>query len=145
MKEIGGSIEIEAPAACVWGVLTDFPSYPEWNPWLTEMVGVLVAGSPFDATVRSPGGPAVRLATVAVRIDDGRELLFRGRAMRGLVTDDHLFTVEPLAPGRTRFSQRMVLGGPVIPLARGTVAALHRGLEAMNLALRERCEGRMAR
>ncbi len=33
MKEIHTEIEINAPAGKVWRVLTDFPSYPEWNPF----------------------------------------------------------------------------------------------------------------
>jgi hypothetical protein len=61
--------------------------------------------------------------------------------MRGLVTDDHLFIVQPLENGRTRFSQSLALRGLAIPFAGGTVHALQLGLEAMNVALKERCEG----
>ena len=140
MREIEGSTEIEAPADRVWSTVTDFASYPEWNPWLTEMSGELEVGTSFGATVRSPGKPALKLTTTVVRVDDGKELLFNGTAMRGLVTDDHRFTVRLLETGRTRFSQRLALRGLMIPFAGGTVQALQLGLEAMNVALKKRCE-----
>jgi uncharacterized protein YndB with AHSA1/START domain len=31
-KTLETHIEIEAPKEKVWGLLTDFPAYPQWNP-----------------------------------------------------------------------------------------------------------------
>ena len=37
MKELRSQIEIEAPADRVWQVLTDFATYPEWNPFIRRV------------------------------------------------------------------------------------------------------------
>ena len=34
MRELGREIEIDAPPERVWAVLTDFPAYPEWHPFI---------------------------------------------------------------------------------------------------------------
>ena len=39
MKELRSEIEIEAPTERVWGVLTDFAAYPEWNPFIRRVSG----------------------------------------------------------------------------------------------------------
>jgi uncharacterized protein YndB with AHSA1/START domain len=48
MKEIHTEIEINSPAEKVWRVLTDFATYPEWNPF--EGSG---DGDTRDGTVRT--------------------------------------------------------------------------------------------
>jgi len=32
MRRIATAVDIDAPAAAIWRVLVDFPTYPEWNP-----------------------------------------------------------------------------------------------------------------
>ena len=39
MKEVFSEIDIQAPAERVWQVLTDFASYPEWNPFIRRING----------------------------------------------------------------------------------------------------------
>ncbi len=39
MKNFHAQATIEAPASKVWGHLTDFESYPEWNPFLRSVQG----------------------------------------------------------------------------------------------------------
>ena len=39
MKELHSEIEIDASAERVWGILTDFASYPEWNPFIRRISG----------------------------------------------------------------------------------------------------------
>jgi len=39
VKELRSEIEIEAPTERVWGVLTDFAAYPEWNPFIRRVSG----------------------------------------------------------------------------------------------------------
>src|SRR5919206_3637792 len=39
MKELHSQIEIDAPAERVWHLLTDFASYPQWNPFIRSISG----------------------------------------------------------------------------------------------------------
>ena len=38
VKELHSEIEINAPVERVWEVLTDFASYPRWNPFIRRGV-----------------------------------------------------------------------------------------------------------
>jgi uncharacterized protein YndB with AHSA1/START domain len=49
-------VEIAAPAAFVWGVLTDFGNYPQWNPYTVAVTTTLEIGTPIDLTLPNPDG-----------------------------------------------------------------------------------------
>src|SRR4051812_34036771 len=44
-------VEIEAPAAIVWQVLTDMPRYGEWNPFCVGARSTLEMGAPVFMTL----------------------------------------------------------------------------------------------
>ena len=48
MKEISTEIIIQGSSADVWNVLTDFRSYPRWNPFIKEIRGDLIVGSKLE-------------------------------------------------------------------------------------------------
>jgi uncharacterized protein YndB with AHSA1/START domain len=39
-KQLHAEIEIDAHAERVWQVLTDFRTYAEWNPFMTQASGI---------------------------------------------------------------------------------------------------------
>ena len=49
MREIVTTIDVAAAPDIVWKILPDFGSYPEWNPFIPEVVGLQSKerGSPF--------------------------------------------------------------------------------------------------
>ncbi|KJK46043.1 hypothetical protein UK23_24370 [Lentzea aerocolonigenes] len=49
-------VEIDAPAAFVWSVLLDYPSYPQWNPYTMAVSTTLAVDSPIDLTLPKPDG-----------------------------------------------------------------------------------------
>ena len=49
---IRSEIEIDAPAALVFALITDLPRYPVWNPFTPKAVSTLERGAPIDMTVR---------------------------------------------------------------------------------------------
>jgi uncharacterized protein YndB with AHSA1/START domain len=50
------TVEIAAPARVVWDVLTDFPKYPQWNPYTVAAVSTLEIGTSIDLTLPNPDG-----------------------------------------------------------------------------------------
>ena len=46
-------VEIAAPAAYVWDVLTDFAHYPQWNPFTVRVETTLELGAPVVLTLAS--------------------------------------------------------------------------------------------
>ncbi len=56
------TVEIKAPAAVVWDILTDLPRYNEWNPFCIRAVSTLKMGDPIEMTLinyATAGGPTI--------------------------------------------------------------------------------------
>ena len=141
MKEIKGSIDIDAPVAKVWGVISDFKAYPKWNPFITQMSGDLKVGSVYDVVVKIPGRKDTKFKSKLVRVQENKEMFFQGTIMKGLLTDDHLFTVESLGENKTRLFQSITFKGFMSSLAGGTIKDSQKGLDMMNSAAKVRSEG----
>ena len=56
MRELHTEIEIAAPPERVWAVLTDFGSYPEWNPFIRQISGHPAVGSHLDVRASAARG-----------------------------------------------------------------------------------------
>ena len=49
--ESTGAVQIDAPAEVVWRVLTDAPSYGDWNPFTTRLDTDFQVGSPIHVHI----------------------------------------------------------------------------------------------
>lgn len=140
MKEIKGSVMIMAPAERVWAKVADFGSYSQWNPWIRGMSGEAKVGSVLVITALPPGRKETVYKAKLARLEEGREALFRGKIMGGMVKEDHLISVDPIDASRTILSQNVKFSGSLVALAGGTVQASKKGLDEMNAALKRLCE-----
>ena len=58
----------------VWRVLTDFPAYREWNPFITSIRGPLEVGAQLEITIRPRGYPEFTFTPIVKSVDRRREL-----------------------------------------------------------------------
>jgi hypothetical protein len=135
------SVDIDAPPQRVWAALTDFDSYPEWNPTLKGMRGEPKVGARLTyEDDRRTFSPTVR------EVEKNRELRWEGHTrVVGVFDGEHSFILEELPDGRTRFTQSEQFRGVAVlffteTLHGETAPSFH----AMNAALRDRVEGRTA-
>jgi hypothetical protein len=140
MKEIRGSIDIDAPVGRVWEVMTDFKAYPQWNPFITKMSGELKEGSIFDVTVKIPGRKDSQFKSKLVKIVEKQELMFNGTIKKGILTDDHLFKLESFGENKTKMFQSIAFKGFMSYFAGSTIKDVQKGLDMMNSAFKVRCE-----
>jgi hypothetical protein len=142
MKELHTEIEIDAPAERVWRLLTDFASYPRWNPFIRTISGRPIPGERLEVRLEPPGGRGMTFKPEVLEAEPERTLRWLGHLMvPGLFDGEHSFTIEPLAEDRVRFVQREAFKGLLVPLfARSLEANTRRGFEQMNGALKERAE-----
>ncbi len=59
--------------------------------------------------------------------------MFKGTIMKGMLTDDHLFTVESLGENKTRMFQSIAFKGLMSSLAGGTIRDAQKGLDMIEL------------
>jgi hypothetical protein len=143
--EIRTELEIAAPVREVWGILTDFARYQEWNPFITEIASDGVAGHPLRVQLSLPEGRDYRLKPRLVRFEENQELRWRGHLLfPGLFDGEHFFRLEELGPGRTRFIQGENFGGILVRFSGRTITRAARGFVYMNEALKRRAEAESA-
>jgi hypothetical protein len=142
MKQLHTEIEISAPAERVWELLTDFASYPQWNPFIRNISGQPAPGERLEVRLEPPDGRAMTFKPKVLRAEPNRELRWLGHLLLpGVFDGEHSFTIEPLEDNRVRFIQREAFKGLLVPLfARSLESNTQRGFEEMNHALKERAE-----
>jgi hypothetical protein len=142
MKELRSEIEIQASAERVWQLLTDFASFPQWNPFIRKASGNIRVGERLEVNIQPSGASGMTFRPSVVKAEPKRELRWLGHLLiSGLFDGEHSFTIEPLGEGRVRFIQREVFTGLLVPLfARGLDTDTRRGFEEMNQALKARAE-----
>ena len=142
MKELHSQIEIRASAERVWQVLTDFTTYPEWNPFIRRVNGRPEVGERLVVRMQPSGTRGMTFRPTVMKAEPNRQLRWLGRLLvPGLFDGEHIFEIEELDRDRVLFVQREVFKGLLVPLlARSLDRDTQRGFEEMNRALRERVE-----
>src|SRR5215218_4856074 len=141
MKELHSQIGIDASSERVWAILTDFASYPQWNPFIRRISGELKVGERLDVRLEPPGGRGITLRPTVLSAEPNRQLRWLGHLLvPGLFDGEHTLSTEPLGETRVRFVQHEVFKGVLVPLVARSLANTLRGFEEMNKALKEQDE-----
>jgi hypothetical protein len=146
LKEFRSQIDIDAPAAAVWRALTDFSTYPDWNPFVVSADGSPVAGARIRINVRLAGLPEIPLPCKVLVADPERELRWAGSLLvPGLFSAEHYFLIEPLDGNRVRLLHGELFTGLLVgAMARMLDARARPCYELLNVALKERVESQVA-
>lgn len=90
-------IDIDAPPARVWQVLTDLAGYRHWNPMVTSAEGDAAEGRVATLHYRSRQGVPLRFEVRIIRFDRERELRWMGSRLG--ITADHYFQLSARGTG----------------------------------------------
>ena len=141
-SELHTETVIQASPQRVWEVLTDFPAYPNWNPFIPRINGAAETGSRLDVQLQPPGGRGMRMRPTVLAAKRPQELRWLGHlGVPGLFDGEHRFRIEPVGADRVRFVQAERFSGLLVPLVlRFVERGTRQGFEAMNQALKVRAE-----
>jgi len=142
MKELRNEIEIQASAERVWQILTDFASFPNWNPFIRRANGEPRIGAQLEVFLQPSGARGMTFRPEVLKAEPNHELRWLGHLLvPGLFDGEHIFIIEPLGANRVRFVQREIFTGLLVPLfMRWLNTGTLRGFEEMNHALKIRAE-----
>src|SRR5215203_6096129 len=116
MKEIHAEIEIDASAERVWGIITDFASYPERNWYIRKISGEPKVGEHLEVRFEPPGGRGITLKPTVLNAGPNRELRWLGHLlMSGLIDGEHSLSIQPLGENRVRFVQGEAFRALLVP------------------------------
>ena len=142
MKELRSEITIDAPAQRVWEVLTDFDSFPDWNPFMRRASGEVAVGEKLVVYLKPPGGMGMSFKPRVLKVDPSREFRWLGHLLvKGVFDGEHIFEIEPDGDARCSFVQREEFSGILVPLMLAMIRkSTERGFNEMNQALKARAE-----
>lgn len=142
MRSVQATVHIDSDPVEVWLALTDFASYPEWNPFITAVQGQLRPGRRLSLRLVPEGKPEYSFHPRVLSVTPGEQFCWLGRTLFPWILDGfHCFHVEPDEPG-ARFTQREDFHGVLVaPLWSRVGHRIEGGMRAMNSALKDRLEG----
>lgn len=140
MFVIEKTVEIKAPAAVVWEVISDLKRYPEWNPFCLKCESTLKPGDPITMTVQLMAKPQQQVE-VMLEYVEGRRFAYCMKPVPGLLSSFRSHDVEVLGPERTRYTSTFHLKQwfRVVVLALFQ-KKLEAGFGAMTDAVKQRAE-----
>jgi hypothetical protein len=143
MNEIKTEIEINAMPEVVWKTLVDFNNWKNWNPIVSEVLGVPTLGSKLSVTMCGKDGKAAQKYQPIIFIFESPKS-FRWRAKMGaefLFTNDKIIELEKTIAG-TRMIHRELFNGFLATLFWKQMKMFVPGmLNSMNVALKKQVEG----
>ncbi len=139
-------IEIDAQPQTVWELLTDLDRYPEWNPFIVSAEGRVEVGQRLQNRLQPPGGRAMTFKPTVTAVEPTKTLEWLGRlGVPGLFDGRHRFELQATAAGGTHLSHTEQFSGLLVRFMRTSLDTQTRqGFEAMNRALKEQAEKRIA-
>lgn len=141
-KEIYSEIEIDASAERVWELLTDFASFPNWNPFIRSAIGELKKGAKLEVNLQPSGSRSMKFNPTVIKVEQNHEFRWLGHLwIRGLFDGEHIFTIETIGVKRIHFFQKEILNGLLVPIFTHSFEKdTKQGFEEMNRALKEIAE-----
>jgi hypothetical protein len=142
MDEIVTEIEIDASPEAVWSVVTDFETYPEWNPVLA-IDGDLTEGERLEVTTGYENTRPMTFRPTVLVVDEPTEFRWQGRLfVPGLYDGEHRFVLTPLDDGnRTRLTHAETFRGALVGFINRRIGDdVEAGFNQMNEALKQQVE-----
>jgi hypothetical protein len=141
-RRLHTEIDIQATPDRVWGTLTDFDAYPDWNPFIVQAAGQLVPDSRLELRLRLPGRRPTTFRPEVLEAAPAQRLRWLGNLLvPGLFDGDHSFTIEPTGPDQVRLTQQEEFRGLLAPLILAFIGKpTKEGFRQMNQALKVRVE-----
>lgn len=142
MKELATEIMINASPQKVWAILTDFTSYPKWNPFIKSITGTVAVGETIKVRLEPPGASGMTLKPKVLVFNPVKEFRWIGHVLfPGLFDGEHRFELADNGDGTTTFRHCEKFKGILIPFfAKLLEVNTRNGFLEMNHALKERAE-----
>jgi len=142
-KQLSSEVLIDSSAQRVWELITDFESFPRWNPFIRRASGEIRAGARLDVFIQPSGTKGMTFHPKVLKADPNHELRWLGRLyLPWLFDGEHALIIELSGEISVKFIQREKFTGLLVPFTRSLLRDTQRGFEEMNRALKQQAEQR---
>lgn len=141
-KEITTEIIIDQPRGKIWNILTDFNSYPKWNPFIISCKGLLKIGGQLSVSIKPDGQKPMGMKPTIIHLQEGEAFVWHGKMFfPGVFEGKHSFALEKINDNQTRFIQSEKFSGLLAtPILKIVGQSTVKGFNAMNQTLKQQCE-----
>ncbi len=141
MFTIDRTLDIDAPQALVWEVLTYFANYGQWNPFVPEVRCDLRPGGAIEMQVKLRDKPLFEREWI-IDVTPGVGFRYSMKAVPlGTLRSLRVQTLASLGEARTRYTSHFEIAGWLQPLVTGIFGGgMRNGFEGMALGLKARAE-----
>lgn len=144
MTEIYSEIQINASASVVWGILTDFEKFGEWNPFITEISGTLKEGSELRIFMEPPNSDGMEFKPTLKKVEAEKKIQWLGRVwIPKLFDGEHRWIINEIDDNTVLFIQKERFTGIFVPFFSKLLKNTKSGFEMMNQNLKQRAEEMM--
>ncbi|GHU89602.1 hypothetical protein FACS1894202_08080 [Clostridia bacterium] len=140
-KHIETEIKISATPNAVWRVLTDFASYPNWNPFIQWVKGEVTERNRISVRVVPAGNKGMTFNPIVLSVIENKAIKWLGSVLfKGLFDGEHHLVIQENEDGTATFSQREYFSGIFVGLF--DTKDTETGFHAMNQKLKELAEAK---
>lgn len=142
-KEIKSEITINATPQTVWKYLTDFGSYPDWNPFILSFEGKFANHENVKVRIKPYGSKPMDFKPVILKIDKNKEIRWKGVLwVKGLFDGEHYMKLTD-KNSSTLFIQGESFSGILVPFLKKLIdPKTLKGFQLMNEKLKKRVESK---
>jgi hypothetical protein len=139
MKRIETEININADLLKVWSILTDFKSYPSWNPFVKSLTGEVREGNRIKVVL-----PGMKFKPMVLKFETAKEFRWVGHLLvKGLFDGEHSFVLTGNKDGTTTLKHAEQFTGVLVPFFKKMLDTnTKHGFEQFNIALKKRAEAK---
>ncbi len=138
-KEIKTEIIIHSTPKKIWKKLTDFKSYPNWNPFIKEISGKLRVSERIKVKIQPENSSAMTFKPTILDYKKNKRLIWKGKFIfKGLFDGEHKFELIDNKNGTTIFRQSEEFSGILVGIF--NLKNTKKSFEQMNWKLKEICE-----
>lgn len=140
--QIRTEVQISASASSVWEVLADFSRYPDWNPFILRVRGIVQEGARVKYRFEFPPGVRIWATAEVLRFQQQKELRWTAHFLTpALFNGEHYFAIERVSGNSVTFHHGEIFTGLLVPLALLPLRIYGpRAYQSLNNALKERVE-----
>jgi hypothetical protein len=140
-KDIRTEIEINASAEKVWQVLSDFESFPKWNPFVIKVLGKPKVGEILQIEVQLPKSRLLKFTPEVLVAEPNKELRWVGTMPLNAFRGEHFYQIEKLGDDKIRFIHGEHFSGWMVGLIWMMLGKkIEKGYGLMNEALKKQAE-----
>jgi hypothetical protein len=140
-KDVLTEIEINASAERVWQILSDFESFPDWNPFVTKVAGKPKVNEILKIEVQLPESRRLKFEPIVLKAEPNKELRWVGVLPLNSFRGEHFYQIEASAENKIRFIHGEDFSGWLVRLIWVLDGKkIEKGYRIMNEALKKRAE-----